>query len=84
MKVSDMIFQANFFLVVFGLFYFIAERFHIVPIITLTPYGQITVDASDFATMLEEFIILLIIMNVVWIGSQIVYWKVIRKEAIVW
>jgi len=34
--------------------------------------------------MLEEFIILLIIMNVVWIGSQIVYWKVIRKEAIVW
>lgn len=85
MKIADIIFEGNFFLTLFAIFYFVGERLKLVPRIRLIPSGSNPlVDESDILTILEEFIVLVILMNVVWIVSQLIYWKVFRKEAIEW
>ena len=85
-KILDIIFSGNLFLLIFGITYFCAERLHLVPIIRLIPNGSNPhVDDSDILTILEEFLILLILLNVVWIISQLLYWILIRKKRIeVW
>jgi len=87
MKISDLIFGSIFVAVFCMIIYFICERIGIVPIIGISEpnsHFPTLISIGDYAMTNSELVIFMVlILEIVWVGSWILWFK-IRKYEVVW
>ncbi len=81
-KLMDIILSSILTLIGIILLFFISERLGIFPVIDLyLPHGR-QVEGFEF-TIAETFIFFTIGFEIVWVGSQVIYYKYLRKMDVI-
>lgn len=79
MKLSDIIFHSMFTFIIVILAYWGAEYLGWVPYM-----GFYIFESDGLVTTSKATIFMVLLIETIWIGASLFYWKIIRREKIEW